>query len=128
VTKNGGYAAFESPDGSRLYYAMFDAPGIWTVPVNGGEERPVHDLPPTGYWGYWGIGSRGLYLVNPEAKPRPAIELINLATRRVTRIAELDKPPIQWQAGFAVSPDERSILYSQSEQGGSDIMLVEDFR
>jgi hypothetical protein len=126
-TRNGGYAAFESPDGSRLYYAKLDAPGIWTVPVNGGEERPVHDLPPIGYWGYWGIGHRGLYLVNPEAKPRPTIELFSLATRRVARVWELEGQPAQWTGGFTVSRDERSILYSQMEQSGSDIMLVEGF-
>ena len=128
VTRNGGFAAFESPDGSRLYYAKFDAPGIWTVPADGGEEQPVHDLPPTGYWGYWDIGRRGLYFVNPDAKPRPTIELLDLATRRVTRIAELERPPIQWTSGFSVARDERSILYSQLEQSGSDIMLVEGFR
>jgi eukaryotic-like serine/threonine-protein kinase len=128
VTRNGGFAAFESPDGSRLYYAKFDAPGIWTVAASGGEEQPVHDLPPTGYWGYWGIGHRGLYFVNPEAKPRPAIELLDLATRRVTRIAEMERQPMQWESGFSVARDERSILYSQWEQSGSDIMLVEGFR
>jgi Tol biopolymer transport system component len=128
VTRNGGFAAFESPDGSRLYYAKFDAPGIWTVPVDGGEEQAVHDLPPSGYWGYWGIGRRGLYFVDPEAKPRPAIELLDLATRRVTRIAELERRPIQWTSGFSVARDERSILYSQWESSGSDIMLVEGFR
>jgi Tol biopolymer transport system component len=127
VTSNGGYAAFESPDGDRLYYAKFDAPGIWTVPVNGGEERPVHNLPPSGYFGYWDIGRLGLYLVNPQAKPRPAIELFNLATRRVARISEMERQPMQWTSGFSVSRDERSILYSQWEQNGSDIMLVEDF-
>jgi Tol biopolymer transport system component len=128
VTRNGGFAAFESPDGSRLYYAKDDAPGIWTVPVNGGEERPVHDLPPVGYWGCWGIGNRGLYFVNPEAKPRPAIELLDLATRRVTRIAEMERQPMQWVSGFSVARDERGVLYSQLEQSGSDIMLVEGFR
>jgi hypothetical protein len=127
VTRNGGFAAFESPDGRRLYYTKYDAAGIWTVPVDGGEERPVHDLPPTGYWGYWDIGRRGLYFVNPEAKRRPAIELFNLATGRVTWIAELERLPIQWMSGFSVSRDEQSILYSQWEQSGSDIMLVEGF-
>jgi dipeptidyl aminopeptidase/acylaminoacyl peptidase len=128
VTKNGGYATFESPDGIRLYYAKLDAPGIWTVPASGGEERPVHDLPPIGYWGYWDIGRRGLYFVSPEAKPRPTIELLDLATRRVTRIAELERQPTRWTSGFSVARDERSMLYSQLEQSGSDIMLVEGFR
>jgi Tol biopolymer transport system component len=128
VTRNGGFAAFESPDGSRLYYAKYDASGIWTVPVNGGEEQAVHDLPPTGYWGGWSVGRRGLYFVNPEAKPRPAIELLDLVTRRVTRIAEMERQPVQWTSGFSVARDERAILYSQREQSGSDIMLVESFR
>jgi hypothetical protein len=30
--------------------------------------------------------------------------------------------------GVSVARDERSILYSQWEQGGSDIILVEGFR
>jgi hypothetical protein len=33
------------------------------MPANGGEEQPVHDLPPTGYWGHWDIGNQGLYYV-----------------------------------------------------------------
>jgi Tol biopolymer transport system component len=128
VTRRGGFAAFESPDGKLLYYSKYDAVGIWTVPVDGGDERRVHDLPPTGFWGYWDIGRRGLYFVNPTAKPRPAIELFDLATRRVTRIAELETPPVQWTPALSVSRDERSILYTQEEQGGSDILLVEGFR
>jgi hypothetical protein len=89
----------------------------------------VHDLPPTSYWGSWEIGHQGLYLVNPEAKPRPAIELFNLATRRLTRVAELDRPPIRSQPALSVARDERSMLYtSQQDQSGSDIVMVEGFR
>jgi eukaryotic-like serine/threonine-protein kinase len=129
VTRNGGFVAVESPDGSQVYYSKIDAPGIWSVPVNGGEERKVHDLPLTDYWGSWDIGRQGLYLVNPEAKPRPAIELFNLATRRLTRVAELDRPPIRSQPALSVARDERSMLYnSQQDQSGSDIVMVEGFR
>jgi dipeptidyl aminopeptidase/acylaminoacyl peptidase len=128
VTRNGGFTGLESPDGRRLYYSKFNAPGIWSVPLNGGEERMVHHLPPAGYEASWGVGRQGLYVVNPEAKPRPAIELFSLATRRVTRIAELDRQPTASRVVLlSVSRDERSILYSQLEQSGSDIMLVEGF-
>jgi hypothetical protein len=30
--------------------------------------------------------------------------------------------------GLTISPDRRSILYSQFDQPGSDLMLVENFR
>ena len=79
MTRNGGFVAAESPDGSRLYYAKAEAPGIWSVPVNGGEERMVHGLPPAGYSDAWDVGRQGLYVLDPEAKPRPAIELFDLA-------------------------------------------------
>lgn len=130
VTRNGGFLAFESPDGRLVYYAKAGAPGIWSVPVNGGEERMVHGLPASGYWDGWGVGRQGLYFVDVEAKPHPAIELLSLATRRVTRIAEVDTPPTESgrPAFLSISPDERSIFYSRSENLGSDIVMVEGFR
>jgi len=130
VTRNGGFLAFESPDGRLLYYAKLGAPGIWSVPVNGGEERMVHRLPVAEYWDGWGVGRQGLYFVDVEAKPHPAIELFSFATRRVTRIAEVDTPPTEWgrPAFLSISPDERSILYSRSENLGGDIVMVEGFR
>jgi hypothetical protein len=88
----------------------------------------VLELPPNSYWGSWGVGREGLYVVDPEAKPRPAIEFFNVATRRLTRLAELDRPPIRGQPALSVSPDERSILYSQQDKTGSDIVMVEGFR
>jgi Tol biopolymer transport system component len=33
MTHQGGYAAFESHDGKRLFYSKFDGGGIWTVPT-----------------------------------------------------------------------------------------------
>jgi hypothetical protein len=30
--------------------------------------------------------------------------------------------------GFAVSPDRRTILYAQTDEGESDLMLAEGFR
>jgi Tol biopolymer transport system component len=128
VTRKGGFVAFESPDGSQVYYAKFEAPGIWTVPVDGGEERMVHDRPPSGNWDGWGVGRQGLYVVNREAKPRPAIELFSLATRRVTRVTELERQATEWLGFLTVSRDERSILFSQSAHSGSDIVMVEGFR
>jgi Tol biopolymer transport system component/DNA-binding winged helix-turn-helix (wHTH) protein len=128
VTQNGGFAAFESPDGQFIYYAKFTEPGIWRVPVEGGEETLVLDLLQPGLWGYWAVSEQGIYFLNSKAEPRPAIEFYRFATRQVTRVFVPEKDPAYGSPGLAVSPDGRWILYVQMDHLGSDLMLVENFR
>jgi Tol biopolymer transport system component len=129
VTKQGGFAAIESRDGRFVYYAKGrdEVPGIWKVPSEGGDETPVLDLPEAGYWGYWALADDGIYYVNTAAKPRPRVEFFSFATRKVKRIAEVEKELQQHNAGFAVSPDGRWFLYTPVDHKSSDIMLVENF-
>ena len=128
MTKNGGFAPLESPDGQFVYYAKFEDPGIWKVSVQGGEETLVLDRLQPGLWGYWAVSEQGIYFLNAEAKPRPAIEFYRFATRQVTRVFVPEKDPVYWNPGLALSPDGRWILYAQVDQTQSDIMLVENFR
>jgi Tol biopolymer transport system component len=129
VTRKGGFAAFESTDGRFVYYAKsVDAPGIWRVPVDGGEESPVLDQPKAGYWGYWALVDRGIYYLNTEGLQHPTIEFFDFATGRRKQIAVMEKPASLWSPGLAISPDQRSILYTQVDQDVSDITLVENFR
>jgi dipeptidyl aminopeptidase/acylaminoacyl peptidase len=128
VTQNGGFAAFESPDGQFVFYAKFTEPGIWRVAVEGGEETLVLDLLQPGFWGYWAVSEQGIYFLNSKAEPRPAIEFYRFATRRATRVFVPEKDPFYGDPGLALSPDGRWILYVQIDQLGSDIMLVENFR
>ncbi|HEX2344086.1 MAG TPA: protein kinase [Vicinamibacterales bacterium] len=128
VTKQGGFAAFESPDGRSVYYAKgLDVGGLWRVPVNGDEEAPVLEFPQAGYWGYWAPADTGIYFVNTTAKPH-ALVFIDLATRRIRHVASLEQAPQPYVSGLAVSPDGRSILYVQQDHKNSDIVLVENFR
>ncbi len=128
VTQNGGFAAFESPDGQFVYYAKFTEPGIWRVPVEGGEETLVLDLLQPGFWGYWAVVEEGIYFLNVKTKPRPAIEFYRFATRQVTRVFVPEKDPDYGSPGLAVSPDGSWILYVQADRLESDLMLVENFR
>jgi Tol biopolymer transport system component len=128
VTRKGGFAAFESNDGKFVYYTKFDSAGLWRVPVEGGEETMVLNQPKAGYWGHWAVADDGIYFVDPDAKPRAAIEFFSFATSRVTQVGAIDKSPYKWNPGFAVSPDGRWILYSQIDQIDNNIVLVENFR
>src|SRR2546426_760824 len=67
VTKQGGFEGFESADGKYFYYAKGRAmPGIWRVPVAGGEESLVLDQHQAGLWRYWGITDKGIYFASAE--------------------------------------------------------------
>ena len=115
------------------WQSLYDAKGmniagLWSVAVNGGEEAPVLDFPKASFWGYWALVETGIYFVNTEATPQPALQFLSFAERRVVHIAALDRKPVPFVSGIAVSPDGRRILYTQEDHRSSDIMLVENFR
>jgi Tol biopolymer transport system component/DNA-binding winged helix-turn-helix (wHTH) protein len=126
VTRQGGAAAFESADGRWLYYAKDQArpTSIWRVPRGGGEETKVLDG--LSYSFNFAVTEKGIYLLAFRGTPGVAsIEFFDLATRKMTLLHTLDRP--SW-FGFALAPDERSILFSKVDSHGSDLMLVENLR
>jgi Tol biopolymer transport system component/DNA-binding winged helix-turn-helix (wHTH) protein len=129
ITKGGGFAAFESNDGQFVYYSKGQkVDGLWRVAVNGGGEVQVLDFPKAGFWGYWALVKTGIYFVNTNAVPQPALQFLSFASRSVVPVATLDRKPVPYEPGIAVSPDGRWILYTQEDHRSSDIMLVENFR
>lgn len=126
VTKQGGFSAFESPDGKFVYYGRgLTTSGIWRVAAAGGEEIKVIDAPKAGYWGDWAIVDDGIYFIDWEATTGANIEFFSFATQQTKQVADLGKERVSVE-GFAVSPDRRWLLYTQMEDS-SDIMLVENF-
>lgn len=113
--------AFESTHSGYLYFQR-DGPGVWRMPVAGGEDELVLDRDIG--WGLFAVTDRGIYFAEPEGKSG-VIEFYDLRTRRSARVAAMEKPPSR---GFDVSPDGRWLLYSQIDFTSSDIILVENFR
>ena len=129
VTRHGGYAAFESPDGRFLYYAKgLTVPGLWRIPTNGGEEVEVITSLEAGYWGYWVVVENGIYYLDTTTSTKPGIAFFNTASGRTTRVFDLENLPARQAPGLAVSPDKKTILYTQLDSLNSDIILVENFR
>jgi Tol biopolymer transport system component/DNA-binding winged helix-turn-helix (wHTH) protein len=127
ITRHGGFAAFESPDGRFLYYAKgLSSPGVWRVPTNGGEEVEIISSLESGHWGYWAVVEDGIYYLDSTAKP--GIGFFNVNTRRTTRVFDLDNRPATQAPGLAVSPNKATVLYTQLDTLSRDIMLVENFR
>lgn len=127
VTRDGGFAPMESPDGKYLYYAKgIDKPGLWRVPVAGGEpEAVVDDLQPH-LWGYWAVTNSGVYFA--RFKDAPEIHYLDFATKRRSLVASFDKPFSAGAPGLGVSGDGKTLLVTLSEPIDSDLYLAEPFK
>ena len=128
ITKNGGYRPRVSLDGRRVYYMRWSGE-IWSASVDGGDERPVAGMPPrSGKWyADWALTASGIYFIDGDP-PRPGIHFLDFATEQVRRIADIPGRPEIGGGGLALSPDGRSLLFSQVDEIASDIMLIEGFR
>jgi Tol biopolymer transport system component/serine/threonine protein kinase len=125
--KNVGEEAFESPDGKFVYYALSNGPGIWKVPVEGGEETRVLDEGGESLWALTGEGICFFDLKNPAA---PALKLYSFTAGKTTLLRQFPKDTKvdTHSSALSVSPEGRWILYTQLDQSGSDLMLVENYR
>jgi Tol biopolymer transport system component len=129
ITRQGGQMGIESVDGRHLYYAKVDGgTSLWRVPVGGGPEEKV--LEALMNLLSFDVTGEGIYFI-PPARPerRREIQFLRFANGAVETVVELDKEPVSgltW--GLSVSPDRRSILFTQVDQHNSDLMLVENFR
>jgi Tol biopolymer transport system component len=130
VSKNGGREAFESADGKFVYWARENDAGIWRIPVEGGEETQVINR---GRIGLWALTDQGLCFFDLSNPTGPALKLYSFATQKATLLRQFSKDTrIETSSvpdtALSVSPDGRWILYTQRDQSGSDLMLVENFR
>jgi len=124
VTRKGGFAAFESPDGSALYYWKDNDYGIWKMSLPRGEEARI--LPLRLDWGQWAVLNSGIYFVD-RSRSNPTISYFDFSTGRISKVAAAEKSLTFETPAFDVSADGRSLLFVQLEKAG-DIMLVENFR
>jgi hypothetical protein len=97
--------------------------GVWRVPVEGGQETKVLDS--VEFLNY-AVTEKGIYFVPMCGGIRcPSVQFFDLATRTVRSVAATGE---RVEVELTVSPDGKSLLYTQVDQIGSDLMLVENFR
>ena len=123
VTRNGGTKAYESLDGKFLYYWKPADSDLWKMPVSGGEESQV--LPSVDGGRRFCLAKEGIYFIPKHGADRKSsIQLLSFATGKVNTVALISHP----DEGLSVSPDGRFLLFTQFDDSGSDLLLVENFR
>jgi serine/threonine protein kinase/WD40 repeat protein len=128
MTGDGGMGPRESPDGKFIYYGI-GSPGksgsIFRIPAAGGPAVKV--LEDTAVSSNYTVTSEGIwYLQKAPSQQLPVLKRFNPETGQTRTWPALTGAPFEY--GVSVSPDGRSVLYSQIDRLDSDLMLVENFR
>jgi hypothetical protein len=72
------------------------------------------------------VADYGLYfLAQGDAPNKTSIDFFEFATGKRRTTFNIGK---QYYVGMAVSPDQKSLLYSVIDNAGSNLMLVDNFR
>lgn len=124
LTRSGGFGAAETMDGKMLLYTKPGSQGIWSVPPGGGIETNIWSGPGPDNWSNWTVAKEGIYLFTPQAGRSPDIEYLDFKTRRLSHVGRLDKPSFY---GLTLSPDGRSLLYSQWDRDEHQVLVMEHF-
>ena len=126
ITRHGAFQPEESPDGKSLYYGKYGMHGLWSTPVEGGEERQVLN---SVLDGNWTVSSGGIYYFDfPEEPSAPKlVKFYSFKSGRSNQIGTVEPTVLDGYGGFSLSPDGHSLLYTIVNKN-SDLMLVDHFR
>jgi len=128
VTKNGGWESRESSDGRTVYYTKQPSDGIWSIPVDGGEEKKAAPLP-INLHRSWTLSPTGLYYVEfLHGDTDPVIQYYSFATAKVTTVVHLEKEIEFGKSDLAISPDGKWLIWGQMDVLSYDIGLLENFQ
>jgi len=113
VTKNSGFAAFESLDGAYVFYAKLSEPGIWRVPRGGGSESQFWRGPGPDNWGNWAVSKDAIYFIESKRGAKSVIERLDLETKRISQVATLERPSFY---GLTSRLGSQSFFHSQTRR------------
>jgi Tol biopolymer transport system component len=120
-----GFNPAVSPDGRFIYFMKTPHNNsLWRIPSQGGDEELVLEHVASRL--SLSVGKKGIHFVGGAAPGMlQSVRFLSFKTGKIQTIITLEKA---FGFGLAVSPDEKVLLYTQLDQAGSDLMVVESFR
>lgn len=122
VTSNGGVYGVEDPARGLLFFSKRDQPGIWKVPLEGGEERQVVENAQERF----ALAQGTLYYVQllPNGQDHFQIRGRDLETGRDELLIRMKH---RFARSFDVAPDASYLLWAQFDQDSRDLIMVDGF-
>ena len=126
ITRQGAFESFVAPDGKTIIYTKAsDKAGLWTIGIDGSEEKPIPELAEVGAWRSWTIAGNAICYTAFNAQPPFKIRCFDLETRQTKEIGTVEKSPLAHYSNLSVSADGNRILYARQDQSQSAIMFAE---
>ncbi len=123
VTRNGGYAGFESSDGATLFFTKGASSPLFALPLDGGPERQVLE------WvtliAFFPVEDGIYYIGRRTEKGQYPLQFFRFSSGASEVLTNIDGVVYQ---GLAVSPDRTRILFSKTVAYGANVMMIENFR
>lgn len=120
---------FELSDGKTIYFnRRGDQQGIWQMPsAVGARASAIAALRNVHTSRYCAVTGSGMFYL-AKSSPPWLIQFYNFSNRQISTAAPIHQTPEFGTPSLSVSPDEHTIMYSQLDQSGSDLMLWEEKR
>ena len=127
LTRQGGFAGFESADGRSFYYAKTSSdPDIWRMQLEDGREAAVSPRLQLQQWTGWALADKGVFFVREGPDAHPVLRFLDFATDRVHDVTPLERQP--WPLWISASVDGRFVMYQQIDKEVRNIMLLDNFQ
>jgi Tol biopolymer transport system component len=109
---------FDVSDGTRI--------AIWSQPVHGGEAESLKGMPELNADQSWTATEHGIYYTSFSSKTS-TVSYYDFANRTIHRLCTLPQSPTPG-GGISVSPDGHWLLFTQTDDAQSDIMIARHFQ
>ena len=98
-----------------------------TTPVDGGPEEMIPEMSTVMRTRAWTVRPDGIYFFQRPAG-EPLVQTFHFATRKITTLLAPPRSSLATAPGLDVSPDGRTLLFTQVDQRVDGLMMVENFR
>lgn len=120
LTTEGGYAPQASPDGRSILFTRLEAPGVWSMPVEGGEPALLVPGVRAAATMNWRVTTTGIYFIG-ATDAQVVLRRAPLTGGAATDVAWLGN--YSWP-GMTITADGSRVIYARWDRRDANIIAM----